>query len=104
MYNQRKQDEIAKDVKKLVLGRTRHHNGNWGFLGYEITKKSKAKNKARKPLVDIKMSKGKQGATNFNIDYPDSWDNIFKGKKSPKKRAVRYKTTVRDVTNQKLIR
>ena len=82
MYKQSKQDKIAKDVKKLVLGKVRHRDGNWSFAGFKITK---TKNKVRKPLLDIKTSKGKGGATNISIDYPDSWNNIFKGKKSVKK-------------------
>jgi hypothetical protein len=103
MYKQGKQDKISKDVKKLVLGKTRYHDGHWGIFGYEISAK-KSKKKVRKPLVDVNFSKGEHGATNINVDYPDSWNNIFKGKKSVKKRTPKYKTTVRDVTNQKLIR
>ena len=101
MYKQSKQDKIAKDVKKLVLGKARYHNGNWGFLGYEVTK---SKKKVRKPLVKFSHSKGERGSSNIRVDYPDSWNNFFKGKKSPKKRAVRSKTTVRDVTNQRLLK
>jgi len=104
MMNQKKQDKINKDIKKLVLGKSRYHNGTWGIFGHEISVK-KSKKKVRKPLVDIKFSKGERGSTNINVDYPDSWNNIFKGKKStPKKRIRRTKTTVRDVTNQKLLR
>jgi hypothetical protein len=101
MYRQSKQDKINKDIKKLVLDKTRYHDGTWGIFGYEV---KKSKKKAREPLVKFSHSKGKRGSTNIHVDYPDSWDKIFKGKKSSKKRAVRYKTTVRDVTNQKLLR
>jgi len=103
MYKQSKQDKIAKDVKKLVLGKARYHNGNWGIFGYEISAK-KSKKKVRKPLVKFSHSKGEHGSTNLHVDYPDSWSNFFKSKKSPKKRVVRYKTTVRDVTNQRLLK
>jgi hypothetical protein len=103
MYRQSKQDNIDKDIKKLVLGKTRYHNGTWGIFGYQITAK-KSKKKVREPLVKFSHSKGERGSTNIHVDYPDSWNNVFKGKKSSKKRAVRYKTTVRDVTNQKLLR
>ena len=60
---------------------------NGEFLGYEVTK---SKKKVRKPLLDIKTSKGKGGATNISIDYPDSWRNPFK-KKAPAKKAIRIK-------------
>jgi hypothetical protein len=87
MYRQSKQDKIAKDVKKLVLGKSRYHDGNWSFAGFKVTK---TKSKVRKPLIDIKTSKGERGATNISIDYPDSWRNPFK-KKSPAKKAIRIK-------------
>jgi hypothetical protein len=105
MYKQSKQDNIAKDVKKLVLGKTRYHNGTWGIMGYEISAK-KSKKKVRKPLVDFKVSQGKHGTTNIKVDYPDSWGKFFGGgKKSvPKKASYRTKTTVRDVTNQRLLK
>jgi len=103
MYKQSKQDKIAKDVKKLVLGKVRHRDGQWGIFGYEISAK-KSKKKVREPLVKFSHSKGERGSSNIRVDYPDSWNNFFKGKKSPKKRAVRSKTTVRDVTNQRLLK
>jgi hypothetical protein len=87
MYKQSKQDKIAKDVKRLVLGKVRHRDGNWSFAGFKITK---TKNKVRKPLLDIKTSKGKGGATNISIDYPDSWHNPFK-KKAPAMKPIRIK-------------
>ena len=103
MMNQKKQDKISKDVKKLVLGKTRYHDGNWGILGYQITAK-KSKKKVREPLVKFSHSKGEKGSSNIRVDYPDSWNNLFKGKKAVRKRVVRTKTTVRDVTNQKLLK
>lgn len=103
MYKQSKQDKIAKDVKKLVLGKVRHRDGQWGIFGYEISAK-KSKKKVREPLVKFSHSKGERGSSNIRVDYPDSWNNIFKGKKSVKKRTPRYKTTVRDVTNQRLLK
>jgi hypothetical protein len=107
MMNQKKQDRINKDVKKLVLGKTRYHNGTWGIMGYEITAK-KSKKKVRKPLVDFKVSQGKHGTTNIKVDYPDSWNKIFgggkKSKSVSKKASYRTKTAVRDVTNEKLLR